>query len=339
MIPNKERPVTALTTRQSPNSRVRLTATVERTLREPVAIDAAPMDVAPVDDRDALTALLSIYDLWTEPLGRLGGREVHQANPEVVRVKARLDAWFVERLDLASTPPRAVGEDAVDTMRRIAAADLVPPVYEWLAEEATWDQLVTYLALEGGPDADFDDLVAVAQVGIAGDPKVALGANYWDEMGRGHLDAVHTELHAQLVDAVDMPRFERRELPVPALERMALNGLLATSRALQPEMIGALGLLEMQAGPRCRAVVRALRRLDAPPDSLPFYEEHARADPIHGKEWLIRVVAPLSAEPRWAAGMIRGARWRATVNNRFFAEARNWCHQMGSRRPSEAMIA
>jgi hypothetical protein len=256
----------------------------------------------------------------------------------VVWVKARLDAWFIERLDLASRPPRAVGDDVVRTMRRIAAADLVPQVYEWLSEEATWEQLVTYLALEGGPDADFDDLVAVAQVGIAGDPKVALGANYWDEMGRGDLAEVHTELHARLVEAVDMPRYERSELPLPALERMALNGLLATNRSLQPEMIGALGLLEMQAGPRCRAVVRALRRLDAPSASFPFYEEHARADPTHGKAWLNRVVRPLSTEPRWAAGMIRGARWRATVNNRFFAEARNWCDEMARRRSQHAKI-
>jgi hypothetical protein len=316
-----------------------LTARLERVLSEPVAFDAAPIDAHPTDDRDAITSLLSIYDLWTAPIGRLGGREAHQADPEIVRVKARLDAWFMERLDLASPPRRAVGEDAVSTMRRIAAADLVPPVYEWLAEEATWEQLVTYLALEGGPDADFDDMVALAQVGIGGDPKVALGANYWDEMGRGDLAEVHTELHARLVEAVDMPRFERSELPLPALERTALNGLLATSRSLQPEMIGALGLLEMQAGPRCRAVVRALRRLDAPAASFPFYEEHARADPIHGKEWLNRVVRPLGTEPRWAAGMIRGARWRATVNNRFFAGARTWCDQMPAKGSQEAKIA
>jgi hypothetical protein len=90
-------------------------------------------------------------------------------------------------------------------------------------------------------------------------------------------------------------------------------------------MLGALGLLEMQAGPRCRAVVRALRRLDAPADSFPFYEEHAVADPRHGKEWLERVVAPLARDPEWARRMIRGARWRADVNDRFFAMARVEC--------------
>ena len=110
----------SLSLRSRPEPQDTLTARLERVLSEPVAFDAAPIDAHPTDDRDAITSLLSIYDLWTAPIGRLGGREAHQADPEIVRVKARLDAWFMERLDLASPPRRAVGEDAVSTMRRIA---------------------------------------------------------------------------------------------------------------------------------------------------------------------------------------------------------------------------
>src|SRR5690606_32551419 len=100
--------------------------------------------------------------------------------------------------------------------------------------------------------------------------------------------------------------------------RLALGGVLVTNRKYQPEALGALGLLELQAGPRCRAVLRALDRLDAPADAYPFYEEHAVADPRHGKEWLDRVIRPLAEAPVWATGMVRGARWRAEVNRRFF---------------------
>src|SRR4030095_16461329 len=103
--------------------------------------------------------------------------------------------------------------------------------------------------------------------------KVALCANYWYEMGRGELDHVHTVLHDDLVDAIEMPDVPRHELPVSALERKAIGGLLVTNRYLQPEAIGAFGLIELQAGPRCRAVVRALTRLDAPAGSFPFYQE------------------------------------------------------------------
>jgi hypothetical protein len=296
--------------------------------------DAALADLAgaePSDERDLLLTLHTIHDMWMAPLWVSDGIEEYQAHPVVAELKWRLEHSVLDGLNariataerssstqLADGPP-----DAVAAIRRIAASDLVPAVYTWLAEEASWSELVAFLAIEGGPDAGFDDLVAIAQVGIHDGAKVALARNYWDELGRGSLDEVHTVLHDRLVEATRMPRIPRRELPVSALERMLIGGILATNRRLQPEMIGALGLLELQAGPRCRAVVQALTRLDAPAGAFPFYEEHARADPRHGKEWLDEVVTPLAAEhPEWGPRMVLGARWRHEVNARFFDEAR-----------------
>lgn len=292
--------------------------------------EAALEEVAgahPVDTRDELVALLTIHDMWMAPLWTTDGIEEYQGHPAVAALKWRLERRFLARLESrqASAGPLPGADDAVAAMRRVAASDLVPPVYRWLAEEADRDELVAFLAIEGGPDAGFDDLVALVQVGIHDGPKVALARNYWDELGRGTLSEVHTVLHDRLVEATDMPRIPRDHLPVSALERIAIGGLLATNRRLQPEMLGALGLLEMQAGPRCRAVVQALDRLDAPPGALPFYEEHAQADPRHGKEWLDEVVAPLAAEhPGWGARMVTGARWRQQVNAAFFASARSF---------------
>jgi hypothetical protein len=275
----------------------------------------------PVDVADGLRALLAVYDLWMAPVPGMDGRERFQLHPVVLALKSRLEGDFLARLHgrTATVAPRST--DAVAALRRIARADAVPPVYTWLSTTATLPQVVDFLAVEGGPDADFDDLVAVCQVGLRGLPKVALAANYWDELGRGDRHAVHTELHDRLVRALAMPRIPRRDLPEAALERSALNGLLATNRSLQPEMVGALGLLELQAGPRCRHVVRALKRTRAPADALPFYQVHAEVDPHHGKDWLDRAVRPLvDALPNWGPRIVRGATWRATVNGRFFAE-------------------
>ncbi len=82
-------------------------------------------------------------------------------------------------------------------MRAVAARDRLPEAYGWLAKTASWEQVVEFLALEGGPDGGFDDLVAVCQVGLSGTAKLELGKNYWDEMGQGDLAGVHTELHAR----------------------------------------------------------------------------------------------------------------------------------------------
>jgi len=299
---------------------------VQRALSEDDAQSWATLcGLEPVDERDALLTLLCLHELWMAPLSLTRGRERHQSHPSVVDVKRRFEAYFLDRVarDTSAAPPVTTSDESVAAMRRIAAADLVPAVYDWLSREATWEQLVTFLAFEGGPDAGFDDLIALAQVGITGTPKVTLAANYWDEMGRGSPDQVHTELHHGLVRATGMPRIPPSAMPSCALARVALGGVLATNRWLQPELIGALGLLEVQAGPRCRAVLKAFDRLDAPAQARPFYEEHATADPRHGKEWLEHVVAPLAQDPEWARRMVQGARWRHAANHRFFTEIRS----------------
>ena len=279
----------------------------------------------PADRRDRFLTLLTVYDLHTAPLETLGDRARHQHAPAVAELKGRLEGdWLAEleaSWEAAGPLNRCEGpREVVQAMRAVAAKDRLPEAYRWLAKTATSEQLVRFLALEGGPDGGFDDLVAVCQVGLAGSAKLELGKNYWDEMGQGDPAGVHTELHSRLVRALELPTVPRPELPVEALERAAFGGLLATNRWLQPEMIGALGLLELQAGPRCRLVLQALDRLGAPADAYPFYVEHAEVDPVHGKDWMDKAIEPLAGErPEWGPRMVKGAWWRATLNLQFFA--------------------
>ncbi|HUR13100.1 MAG TPA: iron-containing redox enzyme family protein [Mycobacteriales bacterium] len=280
-----------------------------------------------VERRDRFLSLLEIYDLHLAPLDELGDVARFQNDPFVARRKAALEGeWLLELEALWQSVPQEGDATAVDEavawIRGVAVDERLPTAYHWLADQATWEQVVDFLALEGGPDGGFDDLVALCQVGLSGSAKVELGKNYWDEMGNGDLEAVHTRLHDQLVAALDLPAIARESLPVEALERAALNGLLATNRWLQPEMIGALGLTELQAGPRCRKVLQAFDRLGAPPAAYPFYTEHADVDPVHGKDWVEKVIAPTIAQiPAWGPRIVKGALWRAKVNLAFFEAA------------------
>ena len=280
----------------------------------------------PVDRRDLFLSLLTIYDLHTAPLEDVGDAVRHQHHPALSELKGRLEAPWMAELEAAW---EAAGdltdcegpEQVVRAMRVVAARDRLPASYKWLAKSATWEQVVQFLALEGGPDGGFDDLIAVCQVGLSGTAKLELGKNFWDEMGQGDLAGVHTQLHADLCAAIDMPSIPRAQMGEAALERAALGGLLATNRWLQPEMIGALGLLELQAGPRCRLVLQAFDRLGAPAGAYPFYVEHAEVDPVHGKDWMDKAIEPLAGEkPAWGPRMVKGAWWRSTINLAFFAE-------------------
>jgi len=276
-------------------------------------------EAAPVDQRDLLLTLCAIHDLHTAPIDGLLGAERLQHHPVIAGLKWRLEEDFLtavarrdeqQRWDLPST--------ATAAMRAIAAIDLVPEVYDWLAVDASPQEIRDFLAVEGGPDGGFDDLVAACQIGLGGSAKLELAQNYWDEMGRGIPDRVHTELHHKLSQALGLSPPPRKVQLTGALERSVLSGVLATNRWLQPEMVGALGLLELQAGARCRRVVTALRRVGAGEDALDFYIEHATVDPRHGRDWVDRAVGPLADDPRWSEGMVRGARWRSLVNAGLF---------------------
>lgn len=280
----------------------------------------------PVDRRDLFLTLLTLYDLHTAPLEAVGDAVRFQHHPAVAELKGRLEApWMAEleaAWEAAGELTDCTGPDkTVRAMRIVAARDRLPAAYKWLAKTATWEQVVEFLALEGGPDGGFDDLIAVCQVGLNGTAKLELGKNFWDEMGQGDLAGVHTRLHADLCAAIDLPVIPRAQMGEAALERAALGGLLATNRWLQPEMIGALGLLELQAGPRCRLVLQAFDRLGAPAGAYPFYVEHAEVDPVHGKDWMDKAIEPLAGEkPEWGPRMVKGAWWRSTINLSFFAE-------------------
>jgi hypothetical protein len=296
------------------------------------ALRGAPLsDVlvrAPRDRRDRFLTLLAIYDLHTAPLEVVGDTARLQGHPVIAELKYRLEADWLAELELAWVEAGQLADSAdadrvVKAMRAVAARDRLPAAYKWLAKDASWAELVDFLALEGGPDGGFDDLVAVCQVGLTGSAKLELGKNYWDEMGNGDADAVHTVLHQRMAAAVQLPVVPREQQPVEALERAALGGLLATNRWLQPEMLGALGLLELQAGPRCRLVLQAFDRLGAPADAYPFYVEHAEVDPIHGKDWMDNAIVPtVRARPAWGPRIVKGAWWRSSVNLAFFEAVR-----------------
>jgi hypothetical protein len=282
---------------------------------------AALAGAVALDERDALITLAALHELHLAPIDRLGGREAWQHDPVLAELRGRLESELIARVaarDALQDWSDLPADDAVAALRRIGHRDAVPDVYAWLAHDASLDDLVSFLALEGGPDGGFDDLIALCQVGLGGRAKVELARNYWDEMGRGDVGAVHTELHRELSRALDLPTVAPAAQPVEALERGVLGATLVLNRRFQREAVGALGLLELQAGPRCRRVLDALGRLDAHPGALPFYAEHAEADPRHGKDWLDHAVAELAEDPVWAEAIVRGARWRWTSNRRFF---------------------
>jgi hypothetical protein len=262
---------------------------------------------------DRLRCLSLIYGLH---LGTFEHPSWSQHHPVVARWKWVLERQWLDELAAGDLEHRAqLPSDPIAALRALAARDRLPEVYTWVAKHADHAGLVRFLSLEGGPDAGFDDLVAICQLGLPARAKMELATNYWDEMGNGDPRAVHTYLHEQLSNTLRLESVDDES----ALARSAILGLLATNRALQPELLGALGLIELQAGPRSRLVVQGLMRIGAPEDAVPFYEVHAEVDPRHGKGWLDNAIAPVLAEyPGMGERIVRGAMWRSRTNAELF---------------------
>ncbi|HVU71787.1 MAG TPA: iron-containing redox enzyme family protein [Mycobacteriales bacterium] len=258
------------------------------------------------------------------PLDVARARRAQQ--PDAVAQRMELEAALIADLDgiveqhgLDELPEFGDVDTAVALLRRMAARFRLPSIYRWVADQATADQLRRYIAIEGGPDHGFDDLVAVCQIGLPPGPKTELARNYWDEMGNGETLDMHTVLYRDLVKALALPPPE--EPTTASLRRDLLMSLLRGRRDLQPQMLGALGMVELQAGPRCACVVRGLTRTGLADDAGAFYDVHADVDPVHGRDWIDNAVIPLIRDEPWMApAIVRGAAWRCAADAEFYEE-------------------
>src|SRR5688572_10066042 len=78
------------------------------------------------------------------------------------------------------------------------------PLFPWLAEAATLEELRWYLRQEAAGEAGFDDLTALTQIKLPTRVKLELARNYWDEMGRGNEKGMHGPMLERLIDALEI---------------------------------------------------------------------------------------------------------------------------------------
>jgi Iron-containing redox enzyme len=172
----------------------------------------------------------------------------------------------------------------------------VEPFFEYLANGASIEELALYIGMEEQVDGRFDDVIALAQLGMAGDMKLALAENYWDEMGLGRLQEMHTWLFGQ--SAAYMRRYlpdtnVAAIVPAEAIKNGNLLLMYAMNRRWSARLLGSLAILEHTAPYRFSRTVRGLRRLGVPEHVVYYHDIHIQVDANHGKQLLERVLKPL----------------------------------------------
>ncbi|MFZ2996064.1 iron-containing redox enzyme family protein [Sphingobium sp.] len=240
----------------------------------------------------------------------------------------RLEGGFVEELrrdvaaSAAQAPTDADGFVAWFEQLQHVGPGQGDPLFPWLAQDASRDQLRWFFEQEAAGEAGFDDLVAYTQVKLPVSAKLELARNYWDEMGRGNPRGMHGPMLEALADTLDVqPVIENT-----VWESLALANLmtaLATSRRYAWHSIGALGVIELTAPGRSAQVAKGLRRIGLSDRERRYFDLHAVLDVKHSEDWNREALRPLVEEdPRRATAMAEGALMRLICGERCFTRYR-----------------
>lgn len=240
----------------------------------------------------------------------------------------RLEGGFVEELraevvaEAAAVPTDADGFVAWFEALKEDGPGQGDPLFPWLAEEATRDELRWFFEQEAAGEAGFDDLVAYTQVKLPAQAKLELARNYWDEMGRGNAKGMHGPMLDALVETLEVdPVIENT-----AWESLALANAMtamATARRYAWHSVGALGAIELTAPGRSAMVAQGLRRIGLSDRERRYFDLHAVLDVKHSADWNREALRPLVTEdPRRATAIAEGALIRLRCGARCFARYR-----------------
>jgi heme oxygenase-like protein len=268
---------------------------------------------------------MALGDLsWTSVANRLEGQAFERFQLELAKYNGRQlqpafpsDTWR-EDLEAHAQVKRAEGEyiEAVRQEIRPLASDIPKdveafiewfeelkitgpgqgdPLFPWLAERASREDMLWFLTQEVAGEAGFDDLLALTQVKMPTTAKLEMARNFWDEMGRGRASAMHGPLLERLAHYLEIDSRPERVVP----ESLALgNAMLAMARSRRYcfQSIGALGVIEMTAPTRAGLVDAGLKRLRIPTKKRLYFTLHAVLDIRHSECWNREVLRSLVAQ-------------------------------------------
>ena len=122
------------------------------------------------------------------------------------------------------------------------------PLFPWLAEAASLQDLRWFLGQEVAGEAGFDDLLALTQIKMPVAIKLEMARNFWDEMGQGHAAGMHGPLLDYLARELSV-HVPVDEIVAPALSLANLMVGLAWNRHYAFQALGALGAIELRRRP------------------------------------------------------------------------------------------
>lgn len=280
-------------------------------------------------DRDAFyyqqLLLARIYGLLTKIPGTStaeGSTLLHEVTRLLEETTILAEDRWVEPGLIEAAPPD--GKEFLSWIKGMARRHRVfkhPYYVDFINHHAKVDDLRTYVIQESLVDGRFDDLLAMMQVGTAGPAKMEIANNFWDEMGNGNPEEVHTHLFNKIYEVFDITDDEL-ESAMTANDLLAGNlaVLLCRYRQFYPEAVGFLGMTEWLVPDRFTNVIRAWERLGLPDVGITYHRLHVTIDSVHAAGWFHNVVLPVATSDYMRRGMARGTMWRLNSSARHLDE-------------------
>lgn len=278
-----------------PAARGPVSAAVRGYLPDPGPLPA-PETVAsasPYGD-DLQLALYLCYELHYR--GFAGVAPDREWDPGLLRVRAALEHRFLTALR-EDTP---VHDSVPDALAEL----LVEPVEgtgvsHFLADEGELWQIREYAAHRSLYHLKEADPHAWVLPRLWGRAKAAMAAVEFDEYGGGRPDRVHARLFADLMTDLGLDTAYGRYLDAASAETLAtvnMMSLFGLHRALRGALVGHFAAVEITSSPGSRRLAQAMRRVDAGPAAVHFYDEHVEADAVHEQVVRHDVIGGLLAE-------------------------------------------
>lgn len=294
-------------------------------VREQDVLAAFPADTSPPAPVFRLSQMRELHRYYTAYLG--GAKDFDlvprlNCDPRISAIEGAWLRWEDAHVDLERLPRSA--DSLANWFEALCRQHVQPEFCRYLAEEATLDEIALFFLAEELVDSRFDNLVALVQIGATGVSKLTMAENYWDEMGEGSLEGMHTRLFEHSA------QYMRCRLAVQGISTSGLDDMevyqnanlvlmYGIQRHLAPRALAAMGLMEYSAPARFEAMVDGCTRLGVPSDVIRYQSVHVHVDAHHGSEWLDHVLVPLARHSRHALREIgMGALTRERVANAYY---------------------
>ncbi|RQR60282.1 iron-containing redox enzyme family protein [Burkholderia sp. Bp9125] len=285
---------------------------------------------SPTLDCNTLPGQLALNSFYLRELAPPSAPETVPLPDDYARILGLETAWSdyeSSRAVLGDLPADAEQFEEWYVALRNTHRKEVAPFFDFLADEASLPQLSLFVSLEAQVDGRFDDIIALSQLGMDGDMKLALAENYWDEMGLGDVDEMHTRVFMRAA-----PYFKAQlgtldldaHMPVAALKNGNLLLMYALRRQHAGRLLGALTLLEQTVPYRFTRMLKGMQRHDVPKEFRYYHDLHVPVDANHGKQLVARVLLPLARRnPRIIRDLCEGCLIRYQIEKEYYAGARD----------------